>query len=122
MPRGKLTFDDVRQLARALPDVEDGTTYGSPAFKVAGKMFACLATHKSAEPDSLVVCIDFERRDELIAGDPDVYYLKDHYVNYQCVLVRLGRVERDALGDLLRMAHRFASTRGKRRARGRRRT
>jgi hypothetical protein len=60
------------------------------------------------------VRIDFSQRDELIAGEPDVYYLTDHYVNYPSVLVRLGRVHRDALKDLLRMAWEFASTRSKR--------
>ena len=115
-----LTFDDVRRLVQALPRVEEGTTYGSPALKVAGKMFACIPTHRSAEPDSLVVRIDFAQRDELTAAEPGTYYLKDHYVSYPCVLVRLRRIERDALRDLLGMAHRFVSAKASRRA-GRRR-
>jgi len=49
----------------------------------------------------LVVRIDFDRRDELIAEDPDTYYLKDHYINYPVVLVRLNRVDPDALRELL---------------------
>jgi len=53
--------------------------------------------------------IPFEQRDELIAAQPDVYYLTDHYVNYPCVLVRLSRVHRDALRDLLGMAARFVA-------------
>jgi hypothetical protein len=51
----------------------------------------------------------------LIAANPDTYYLTDHYVNYPVVLVRLSRVHPDALRDLLLMAWRFVSTRGKRR-------
>ena len=51
--------------------------------------------------------IPFEQRDELIAAQPDVYYVTDHYVNYPCVLVRLSRVHRDSLRDLLGMAARF---------------
>lgn len=73
-------------------------------------MFACLAIHRSAEPNSLVVCIDFDQRDELIAGDPQTYYLTDHYVSYPCVLVRLARIRQDALRHLLLMGWRFIST------------
>lgn len=115
MARKTLTFDDVRQLTRTLPRVEEGTTYGSPAVKLDGKMFACLPSHRSAEPDSLVVLIDFEQRDALIAEAPETYYLKEHYVNHPCVLVRLRRIEREALRDLLAMAHRFVSLRSRRR-------
>lgn len=112
----EIGFNTVRELGLALPDVEEGTTYGSPALKVGGKMFACIAVHRSAEPDSLAIRIDFDQRDELIAADPKTYYLTDHYVSYPCVLVRLNRVHKDALRDLLLMAWRFVSASGKRRA------
>jgi hypothetical protein len=115
MPRKTVSFDTVREIGLALPDVEEGTTYGSPALKVGGKMFACLAVHRSAEPGSLVICLDFNQRDELVAADPKTYYLTDHYVDYPAVLVRLARVRQDALRDLLLMAWRFVSATGKRR-------
>ena len=39
-----------------------------------------------------------------------------HYQNYPCVLVRLSRVKRDVLEDLLRMSQRYVSSKaGKRR-------
>ena len=78
-------------------------------------MFACVPIHRSAEPDSLVVMLDFARRDEMLAADPDVYYLKEHYVNYPCLLVRLGRVHPDALSDLLTLSHRYRSAPQRRR-------
>jgi hypothetical protein len=109
VPRTRISFDTVREMGLALPDVEEGTTYGSPALKVHGKMFACLAVHRSADPGSLAIRLDFDQRDELIAADPKTYYLTDHYVNYPIVLVRLSRVRRDALRDLLLMAWRFVS-------------
>lgn len=77
-------------------------------------MFACAATHKSAEPNTLVIRMDFDQRDELIAADPETYYLKDHYVGYACVLVRLARVHPDALCDLLLTGWRFMSRQGAR--------
>jgi len=103
----KVTFETVRKLGLALPGVETGSAYGKPALKVHGKTFACMSPHKSAEPDSLVLRVEFEQRDELLAGDPDVYYITDHYTDYPAVLVRLRRVKEDALRDLLAMAHRF---------------
>lgn len=75
--------------------------YGSPALKVGGRMFACMAAHKSADRNTLIVWMDIAQRDALIAEDPDTYYLKDHYVGYPVVLVRLPRVHPDAMRDLL---------------------
>jgi hypothetical protein len=104
-----VTLDTVVQLGRELPGVEVATSWGAPALKVRGKMFACGATHKSAEPNSLVVRMDFDQRDQLIADDPATYYLKEHYENYACVLVRLARVHPEALRDLLQTGWRFVS-------------
>ena len=113
----KTTLDTVRKVALGFPGVAEGTMYGEPAFKVGGQMFACVASHKSAEPGTLAVRMEFERRDELIAADPDVYYLKEHYLNYPCVLVRLSRVRPDALRDILGGAMRFVIAQKSRRRR-----
>jgi len=107
--RKKAGFEAVRALGLALPDVEEDTYYGKPALMIRGQMFACLASHSSAEPDTLVVRLEFEQRDELVDAKPETYYLKDHYVGYPCVLVRLGRIPRDELRDLLLMGWRFVS-------------
>lgn len=118
--KGKDTsgFDVVRKVASGLPDVVEGTAYGSPAFKVRGKLLTCLAVHKSAEPGTLVVSIGFDERAQLIAADPETYYLKDHYLAYPVILVRLSRIHPDALRDLLKTARRFvAEKRLKRRKR-----
>jgi hypothetical protein len=109
MPR-RINFKIIESVGRTLPDVELTTTWGKPALKVRGKMFVCIASHKSAEPNTLVVMMDFAARDALIDDDPDAYYLKDHYVGYPCVLVRLPRVRADALRDLVIGAHRYVST------------
>jgi hypothetical protein len=118
--RKAIAFDAIEALVGDLPGVERGTAYGTPALKVNGQMFTCVPTHKSAEPHSLAVRIDFADRDELIAHDPETFYLKDHYVDYAVVLVRLSRIHRDALRDLLHMSWRFMSTRGRRVKRARR--
>jgi hypothetical protein len=107
----RISFGAVRKAAAGLPDVEEGTTYGSPALKVRGKLLTCLAVHKSAEAGSLVVCIGFQRRDDMIAEDPSTYYLTDHYRNHPIVLVRLSQIHPDALHDLLGAAWRFVTAR-----------
>jgi hypothetical protein len=78
-----------------------------PSLKISGRLLACPAINKSAEPHSLVVKIGFDQRASLIEEDPDVYYVTDHYVNYPSVLVRLSRIRRDSLRGLLRMACKF---------------
>jgi hypothetical protein len=105
----RINFDSVLKIGLALPGVEESTAYGSPALKVRGKLLACLPTHRSAEPGSLAVRVGFDDRAELLAAAPDVYYVTDHYLNYNAVLVRLSRVTPDVLRDLLGMAHKFVT-------------
>ena len=102
-----IDFDTVRKIGLAFPGVEESTAYGAPALKIRGKLMACLPTHRSAEPNSLVIRVGFDDRAGLLAAAPDVYYVTDHYLGYSAVLVRLSRVPPDVLRDLLAMAHRF---------------
>jgi len=121
MPRGTINFDAVRKMGLALPGVEESTAYGSPALKVRQKLLACVPAHRSAEPGSLAVRVDFDDRAELLAADPDVYYVTDHYLNHNTVLVRLSRVTPDVLRDLIGMAHKFVTSHEARRSSSRNR-
>ena len=104
-----ITFETVRKIGLALPNVEASTAWGAPALKIRGKLMACVPTHRSAEPGSLVVRVGFEDRAELLSAAPDVYYVTEHYIGYSAVLVRLSRVTPDVLRDLLGMAHKFVT-------------
>jgi hypothetical protein len=115
MPPKKITFETVRAIASTLPGVEESTMYGSPALKVRGSWIVVVPTHKSAEPNSLAFRVDVAQREELIAAEPEIYYVKEHYVSYPVVLVRLSRVHPDALADLVTGAWRLASAVDKRR-------
>jgi len=118
-------FDAAIAIGRTLPDVEVTTAWGAAALKVRGKLFACVAINKSAEPNSMMVRMDTTQRDLLIEEDPATYYLTDHYVDYPCVLVRLAHVSPESLRDLIRSAHKFVSataTRARRSSRSPRRT
>ena len=103
----RLTFDRVRKLGVKLPGFVVDKYFGMPALKLDGQMVACMASHKSAEPNTLVVRIDFLERDLRIMNEPDIYYLKPHYVNYACVLTRLSVIDDAALRELLESGWRF---------------
>jgi len=111
-------FDVVRNVGLALPDVEAARRYdGSPVLKRGGCFMAGLATHPSAEPDTLVVRSGYEDREWLIADAPETYYLTDYYRSYPLVLVRLSRIDRDALRDLLSVSWRLTSAKARKRRR-----
>jgi len=46
---------------------------------------------------------------------PELYYVTEHYLPYDAVLVRLERLNRELLHDLLAMAHRFVTRKKARR-------
>jgi hypothetical protein len=113
-------FEMVRTLGLALPDVEATTKYdGSPILRVGGSFMAGLATHPSAEPDTLVVRHGLEERERLIEDAPETYYLTDYYRRYPLVLVRLSRIEPDALRDVLSVSWRLTSTKVRKHGRSR---
>ena len=107
MPKPTANFDTIRKIGLALPGVEESVAWGTPVLKVHGKIFAGIAIHSSAEPGSLMVRMAPEDRDELISAAPDVYYVTDHYVQGNGVLVRLSRVNADVLRDLIGMSHKY---------------
>ena len=113
MPKKTSKFDTLRKIGLTLPGVELSTAYGEPALKLKGKLLACMASHHSAEPGSLVVRVSFEDRAALLAENPDLYYVKEHYLNYECVLLRFSCVSPDVLRDLLGMAYRFVGGKSK---------
>ena len=104
----KDAFERVRKVGQTLPNVEASTKYdGSPVLKIGGVFMAGLATHSSAEPDTLVVRVGFEERQLLIEDAPDTYYVTDYYRYHPVVLVRLPQVGLDALRDLLTVSRRL---------------
>jgi hypothetical protein len=98
-------FDRVRRIGLTLPDVEAATRYdGSPRLMLGGCFMAGLATHESAEADTLVVRAALDQRELLLEEAPETYYLTDYYERYPLVLARLSALPDDALRDLLAMS------------------
>ena len=107
MKRG-VTFETVRQIAQTLPGAEESTSYGTPAFKVKGKLFA--RQHQDGE--SLVIAVDFAAREEMMSAAPEKFYITDHYRCWPYMLIRVSRVKRHELKGLLEEAwRRLASKR-----------
>jgi hypothetical protein len=98
----------VKRIARDLPGVEAATKYnGSPVLRLGGCFMAGLASHPSAEPNTLVVRCGVEERSLLIEDAPDSYYVTDYYERYPIVLARLARLDDAALRDLLAVSLRL---------------
>jgi hypothetical protein len=95
LPR-KVPWATVREVALALPGTEESTSYRTPAMKVGGKLIARL----KEDGETLVVPMPIADRDVRTA-EPDVFSVTDHYRPWPYVLVRLGKITRTDLGELL---------------------
>jgi hypothetical protein len=100
-----ITWETVREIALALPGSDEGTSYGTPAFRVRGSLFVRL--HDSGE--SLVVKVDLDERAMRMKVDPETYHITEHYRPYPYMLVRLSTVSRDDLRDLLTESWRLSA-------------
>jgi hypothetical protein len=101
MPTQAIDFEVVRSIGATLPDVKGASGSRGTALKIKRRLLACEAIHKSAEPNSLMVRISLKRRDALLAKSPETYYLTNHYAPYPAILVRLSRIKRASLKELL---------------------
>jgi hypothetical protein len=94
-----MTFDDIRKLTLRWPEVEDGSSYGTPALKVRKKLLVRL----KEDGDSLVMPgVPPDERDMLVEREPKVFYFTDHYKDYPMVLIRLSKTRRTTVEPLLR--------------------
>lgn len=122
--RGKTDdgFQVVRAIGRRWADVAEETRYdGAPVLRIHGCFMAALASHSSAEPDSLVVRVDLGNRERFLADAPDVYYVTDYYERHPVVLVRLPLVTPEVIEELLAISRRLTLLKCGTRSRARRR-
>nr|WP_233285268.1 MmcQ/YjbR family DNA-binding protein [Bradyrhizobium acaciae] len=81
------------------PEVEDGSSYGTPALKVREKMLVRL----KEDGDSLVMPgVPPDERDMLVETQPKLFYFTDHYRDYPIVLIRHAKAKRQTVEPLLR--------------------
>jgi hypothetical protein len=104
----------VRAIATKLPNVEEGTTFGFPAFKVRGKLLAWFPKKKEVEPGTLAVRMSIVERDFRIHANPAVFYVTPHYMDYTAGLVRVDQMSSAELRELLESACEFVVSTPKR--------
>jgi hypothetical protein len=93
-----MTYDDVCAIALAWPGVERGTSYGTPALKVNGK----LLTRLREDGETLVVLgVGLDEREMLIEAEPEVFHFTAHYRDWPIVLMRLPKSDPRAVEALL---------------------
>ncbi len=103
----RAAFEPVRRAATGLPEVDESTSYGTPALKVRGKFL----TRLKEDGETIVLRVDFDSRDAMMRVQPEVFYITDHYRDYPAVLVRLKAVSRAQLRELLADAWRLVAPR-----------
>jgi hypothetical protein len=100
---GPVTFETVREIALALPGVEEGLSYGTPGFRVKGKLFARIWE----DGETLVLKVGFDAREILMKAEPATFFITDHYAGYPYVLVRLPVIDRSKLAGVVEEAWRL---------------
>lgn len=100
-----VTFDDARKFALSLPAVEEGTSYGTVAFRVKKKYMFRLRE----DGETLALRVPFDARDMLMESRPEVFFITDHYRGYPAVLLRLATASRKELEGVVRMSWKFAA-------------
>jgi hypothetical protein len=98
-----MTFAELSEILLRWPLVEASTSYGTPSFKVKGK----LLTRLREDGDSLLIKgVGPEERDMLCEAYPDLYYFTDHYRDYPMVLIRLSRADTETVTSMLDRTYR----------------
>ena len=99
----RMTFAELSSILLSWPLVEASTSYGTPSFKVKGK----LLTRLREDGDSLLIKgVGPEERETLCETFPDLYYFTDHYRDYPMVLIRLGNADADTVTSMLQRTYR----------------
>ena len=97
-----ISLATIRRMIKRLPGAEEGTSYGTPGFRVKKKLFARL----HGKEDAIVLLLDsVDEQQALIEKDPMVFYITPHYDGYAAVLVR-PIIEDDEFFGLLERAWR----------------
>jgi hypothetical protein len=103
-----MTFEDVRRLSMALPEVEEVITWGTDVtFRVGKKIFAI----GGEGSDGVSIKATLERQADLLALDPETFASSAYVGRFGWVTVRLDRVDEELLRDLLTKAWRSVAPR-----------
>ena len=85
-------FSPVLAAPAGLPEVEQSTSYGTPALKVRGKLIARLK-----DADTLVLRCPMEEKEVLLDAEPAIFFETPHYHGWSAILIRLAAIDPDHL-------------------------
>jgi hypothetical protein len=100
MASRKLSLAAIRRAVSALPGLEEGTSYGTAAWRCKKRLLMRL--HQDGV--SIVLWIGEETRDHLLQADPKTFFVTDHYRGTPAVQARLDRLSAADLRKLGRRA------------------
>lgn len=93
-----LEADDVRRIALSLPQTVEKERWNHPTFDVAGRMFVTVPDDQT----SIAVRCPKHERTELIAAEPEKFWVPPHEAHSAWVRARLAALEDlDELHDIL---------------------
>ncbi len=106
------SLDDVERIAMALPEVEEGTSYGNRAWNVKKKSFAWERPlskkdqrelgDRAPEGDLIGVRVDDEMTKEMLCeNESPAIFTTTHFDGFNAVLIELEKVDPDLLEDLI---------------------
>jgi hypothetical protein len=120
MPRSDddpATVQDVHDTALAMPDVELGTSFGTPAYRVAKRPFVRWREPRADAVDEatgdrltdvMVLWVDGEADKHALVEDPSTpFFTLPHYDDHHSVLLRecaLGRLTRGEIREVVQDA------------------
>ncbi|MBC7998956.1 MAG: hypothetical protein IAF58_13485, partial [Leptolyngbya sp.] len=61
--------------------------------------------------EAFILRMNFDQPEDMIAMDPDIFFIIDHYKNYEWVLVRMAQISPSAMRELLEISHQSRSIR-----------
>ena len=111
------SWEDVAKIAGALPEVAEEPSYGERGWKVRKKTFAWERPLRAKEVEHLggfepegaaptgeilgVRVADEEAKQALVSSEPEIYFTTSHFDGYPAVLIRLERIGRTELEEVV---------------------
>lgn len=112
-----VSIDDVREIALALPGVEEAVSghTGAAAWRLKSGQFAWLRGPSATDlrqlselgrewPEGTVLAVrvaDLGEKEALLAAEPDALFSIPHFDGYPGLLVRLDTVDRERLVEII---------------------
>ena len=94
-----VTAAELRELALGLPGAQERETWGHPTFRVRDKIFASM--YEGDDGAIATVKASPEEQTVLVSADPATFGLASHVGRYGWTTIRLDRVDRDELRELV---------------------